>query len=197
MKLSEAIRALPAKLFPKIDGEKRPDYKGIFVEAVSALLESRKVKFQRETLEKIAEHVNLSTFQRQAALECARRYGTMNDKGERINPPPAVPKPKKTGVAAIDGKPKRVDPITGEPIKAAPKTKKSTKPEKAAKAKSPAPKKATAKPAAPKAKPTATPKPAAPKKVATPAKVKAEAAPKPTPKPAVDPITGEPIAATA
>lgn len=179
MKLAEAIHSVSAKLFPTVDGVRRPDYGGIFVEAVSAVLAARKVKFDRSTLEKVAEHINLSSFQRGAAMEAVRRYGTVDAKtGERTGPKPKVERAKRTGTVAIDGRKPRLDPITGEPIVRKPKAPKA-KTEKV---------KAVLKPKKSKA-PKVAKKPKAPKAVK-------EAPSKPA-KPKLDPITGEPIQAEA
>lgn len=170
MNLSEAIHSVPASYFKsdRATGKRTPDYSGIFVSAVSSLLESRGVKFQAATLEAVASNVNLSSFQRSVALEAARRYGQADERGQRD--PSTIPVKKEK--APVKKAPRGADPITGEKSKKAAPVKPS-KP--AVKVK----KKATA----PKKKATAPKKPA-PKK---PASVKAPATP------AVDPITGEAV----
>lgn len=168
MNLSEAIKAIPASLFKldKTTGRRKPDYCGIFVEAVSAILESRGVKFQRPTLVAVAEHVNLSSFQRAVALEAARR--SEGGSSERIEK--KVVKPAPRGADPIVGEkkvPRGTDPITGEKIKKAKKVKTT-------------PKKSAAKVPAVKAEKKTG------KKAAKPAKA-------PAVKAVVDPITGEPV----
>jgi hypothetical protein len=80
MKLFQALSQVSATRFPKVEGERRPDYKAIFIDVVSMIFEARKVKFDRATVEKIAQHINLSSYQRAAASEAAKRYGKMNEK---------------------------------------------------------------------------------------------------------------------
>lgn len=183
MNLSEAIHSVPASMFKhdRSTGKRTPDYSGIFVSAISSLLESRGVKFQPATLEAVASNVNLSSFQRSVALEAARRYGQADESGQRD--PSTIKEPvKKIPVKAA---PRGADPITGEKSK-----KKSTKkPAKPA----PAPKKTAAK--LPAVKPAAKVEKKAPVKKTAPAKKPATApkkvAPAPSFAPAVDPITGE------
>jgi hypothetical protein len=115
MKLFQALSQVSATRFPKVEGERRPDYKAIFIDVVSMIFEARKVKFDRATVEKIAQHINLSSYQRAAASEAAKRYGKMNEKTGKREPVEAKPKAAtKTGVKAIDGVKRRKDPITGE-----------------------------------------------------------------------------------
>lgn len=176
MKLSEAIASVSAKLFPTIEGQRRPNYSGIFVEAVSTLLDARKVRYDAATIQKIADAINLSSFQRAAASECAKRYGAMEG-GERTAP---EPKEKKAKPAKLPVKKsaRGTDPITGERAVKAPKKAKPAAPVKKAAKSTPAPKKA-------EGKPLAAPEERIRVKKSAPKVGK------------VDPITGEPVAASA
>jgi hypothetical protein len=167
MKLSEALAQVPVSVLVAGKGDERHgDYPSTFKYVAPLILQDAGVKYDQKTLDAIAEHINLSSFQRSAANEMAKHLGKFDrKKGKRLEPEGRKAKPKKTGVRAIDGKPApRLDPITGEPAKKAAKGKKAAK----------APK--VEKPAKPAAK-----------------SAKGKVGKKTAPAKEVDPITGEPV----
>lgn len=190
MKLSQAIAQVPKSVLVTGRGENRgPNFAGIFEDAVSRLLEARGVKFDKPTLKAISEHVNVSTFQRQAAAAVSKHLYPERHPVKEAKPAKPVVKKSKRGTDPITGETKTEAKKREAAEKKAAKAQakldkelaKADKPTKAAKAKaakSPVkadkPAKASANPEFAKAKAKA----AAEKKIAA-AKVE------------VDPITGE------
>lgn len=172
MKLSKAIASVPAGTFFTGRGdERKPDYPAILVHAMSEVFKARGVKYDKGTLEKVAEHLNPSTFQRQVAIERGRRdenggTGPVPAKAKKARPNPIDGGMRKRGVDPISGKTKREAKAEAKAAKVAKKAE-----ARAAKVKKPTPKKAEARAA---------------KK---PAKAEAKAARKPE----ADPISGEPV----
>lgn len=182
MKLSQAIAAVPKSTFYSGRGDdKRVNYGDVFVEAVSKLLDANKIKYDKATLVKIAENVNLSSFQRAAAMQAAKYNPDLAEARRRVPAKPKAPRANPIDGGMKKRAPRGVDPITGQkkakPAKPVVKAKRGIDPITGQK--KTAAKKAAQKAIEGKTKDAATKKPAK----------------KPARKPEIDPISGEPVRA--